>query len=83
MLSIYLTLVHRIEGIGLSLNDFWEMDTWTTSMFYLTELALIEEEKKSAKGKSGRDTGDGYGVEENEDVVDLYEEMFVDESSDY
>lgn len=82
MLSIYLTLVHRIEGIGLSLNDFWEMDTWTTSMFYLTELALIEEEKKASK-KGSKFSSNEYEVEENEEVRDLYEEMFVDESSDY
>ena len=83
MLSIYLMLVHRVEGIGLSLDDFWEMDTWTTSFFYLSELAIIEEEQRSAKQYENKSGGDGYGFEENEETVALYEEMFVDESEDY
>lgn len=79
MLSIYLTLVHRIDGIGLSLDDFWKMDTWTTSLFYQTELELIQKEEKAYKNKGKTDP-----EEENNPVIEeLYEEMFIDESRDY
>lgn len=79
MIGIYLTLIHRIHGIGLSLNDFWEMDTWTTSLIYQTELKLIEKEEKTQHKE--------YSVnpeeKNNPQVTELYEEMFVDESKDY
>lgn len=72
MLDIYLLLVHRIEGIGLTLNDFWEMDTWVTSKFYLTELDLIEREERASNGKSSVNPED-YNSPEAEAV---FEEMF-------
>ena len=49
LLDIYFLLVHRIEGLGLSLNDFWAMDTWTTSRLYCLELDLIDKEEKEVK----------------------------------
>lgn len=53
LIDMYMLLVHRIEGIGLSLDDFWRMDTWVLSKLYLTELHLIEmEEKQSKKGNT-------------------------------
>lgn len=78
MIGIYLTLIHRINGIGLSLNDFWEMDTWTTSLIYQTELKLIEKEEKT-QHKSNVNPEE----KNNPQVTKLYEEMFVDESKDY
>lgn len=71
LIDMYLVLVHRIEGIGLSLDDFWKMDTWVLSKIYLTELYLIEKEEKQFKGKKG-------GQEELNDPAteDLYLEMF-------
>ncbi len=74
LIDIYLVLVHRIEGIGLSLDDFWKMDTWTLSKIYLTEIELIEKEKREMKGKSGKQ-------EELNDPAteDLYHEMFGDD----
>lgn len=72
MLDVYLLLVHRIEGIGLSLEDFWNMDTWTVSKFYCLELELIEKENKEFKNKGH----DDYSDENNPEVDDLFEEMF-------
>ena len=51
LLSIYKLLVHRMKGLGLSLKEFWETDTWTISFLYLTELDLIDEEERQSKGK--------------------------------
>jgi hypothetical protein len=71
LIEMYLVLVHRIEGIGLSLDDFWRMDTWVLSKIYLTELELIEKEKKEFKGNKN-------DPEELNDPAteDLYYEMF-------
>ena len=56
LIEMYMMLVHRIEGIGLSLDDFWKMDTWVLSKIYLTEVYLIEkEEREYKKGKSSSD----------------------------
>ena len=73
LIDVYNLLVHRINGINLSLNDFWKMDTWILSKLYLTEQELIrQEEKDLKKGKSDPE-------EENSDeMTDLYEEMFTD-----
>lgn len=38
LLNIYFLLAHRIKGLGWSLNDFWEADTWTTSTIILEPL---------------------------------------------
>ena len=49
LIEMYMLLVHRIEGIGLSLDDFWKMDTWILSKIYLTEIHLIDEENRKMK----------------------------------
>lgn len=74
LIEIYSLLVHRIEGIGLSLDDFWKMDTFTVSKLYLDELYLIERENKKMKGK-------GINQEELNDPAteDLYYELFGDD----
>lgn len=71
LIDMYMVLVHRIEGIGLSLDDFWKMDTWILSKIYLTEIELIEKEQKEYGKKKG-------GQEELNDPAtdDLYYEMF-------
>lgn len=76
MLEIYLLLVHRIKGIGLSLDDFWEMDTWTLSLLYLAELEIIEHENKEYNKKSK----DSYAStnKNNPEMEALFEEMFDD-----
>lgn len=51
MLGIYKLLVHRMKGLGMSLKEFWETDTWTISFLYLTELDLIDEEERRMDGK--------------------------------
>ena len=71
LIDIYNLLVHRINGINLSLNDFWKMDTWILAKIYHTEQELIRQEEKDLKGKSDP-------TEENSDEMsDLYEEMFT------
>lgn len=68
-IEIYSVLAHRIKGLGWSLKEFWECDTWTTSKLYCMELELINEEDK--KLKEGTDEAN-----DSEEMVDLYEEMY-------
>jgi hypothetical protein len=72
LLDIYILLVHRIEGLGWSLKDFWEADTWTTSKLYLLELDLIDKEDKELN--KHKDEAD-----DSEEMKDLYSEMWGDE----
>ena len=68
-LDIYFLLAHRIKGLGWSLTDFWQCDTWTTSKLYCMELNLIDEEEKELN--KGKDES-----EDSDEMVDLYEEMY-------
>ena len=72
LIDIYNLLIHRINGINLSLDSFWKMDTWILSNLYHTEQELIRQEEKDLKGKPDP-------TEENSDeMADLYEEMFTE-----
>ena len=71
-IEIYSLLVHRIKGLGLSLSEFWQWDTWTTSKMYCMELELIDAEEKELNK-------DKEEYNDDEEMVDLYEEMFGDE----
>lgn len=71
-LDIYFMICHRIKGIGLTLNDFWQWDTWTTSKIYCMEMELIEEEDEAFND-------DEDSKQDSEEMKDLYEEMFGDE----
>lgn len=73
LIDMYMVLVHRIEGIGLSLDDFWKMDTWVLSKIYLTEIDLIEKENRKLKGKGNQEELNDSATE------DLYHEMFGDD----
>lgn len=75
MIEIYLLLTHRIPGLGWTLNDFWEMDTWTTSKLYCTELDLIEKEENEYNNQ-GKNNLEDYNDPKTES---LYKEMFGDE----
>ena len=46
MLEEYFLLVRRIPGISLSVDEYWELDTWTTGKLLDMEKKIIEEEQK-------------------------------------
>ena len=69
MLEIYFLLAHEIKGLGWSLKDFWEADTWTTSKLYCMELELLE--KIESEPKESEDE-----KHDSEEMKELYEEMF-------
>lgn len=68
-IEIYSLLAHRIKGLGWSLSDFWQCDTWTTSKLYCMELELIDEEDKQLN--SNKDEAN-----DSEDMKDIYAEMY-------
>lgn len=47
MLEEYFLLVRRIPGIALSVEDYWNLDTWTTAKLLSMEREIIKEEMKS------------------------------------
>lgn len=71
LIEVYSLLAHRIKGLGWSLKDFWECDTWTTSKLYCMELDLIDEEEKQLNQSKDEQ-------HDSEDMKDLYLEMYGD-----
>lgn len=76
MLEEYFLLVRRIEGIGLSVDDYWNMDTWTTSKLLSMERKIMEEEQKAYSDKTEYTERPEGNSEEMNDLVD---EMSIDE----
>ena len=68
-IDIYFLLAHRIKGLGWTLKDFMECDTWTTSKLYCMECDVIEEEEQGIKG-------DSEEIHDSEEMKDLYAEMY-------
>ena len=77
MLEEYFLLVRRIQGIGLSVEDYWNMDTWTTSKLLNMERKIIEEEQKEydKDKKEYKERPDNNSDEMN----DLMDEMTIDD----
>lgn len=73
MLEEYFLLVRRIQGIGLTLDQYWEMDTWTTAKLLNMEKAIMDEEAKHNPNNKTeyKERPDGNSEEMN-DLVDEY-----------
>lgn len=76
-LEEYFLLVRRIQGIGLSVDQYWEMDTWTTSKLLRMEEAIIEVEQREYNKFNNvyEERPDGNSEEMN----DLVDEMTIDD----
>ena len=76
MIEEFFLLVRRIQGIGLSIDDYWEMDTWTTAKLLNMERQIIEEEQKeyNKQNKVYEERPDGNSEEMN----DLVDEMTIE-----
>ena len=77
MIEEYFLLVRRISGLGLSIDDYWELDTWTTAKLLSLEQKIMEEEQKEFGKQENAYTErpDGNSEEMNE----LMDEMMIDE----
>lgn len=76
MLEEYFLLVRRIQGIGLTVDDYWDLDTWTTAKLLNMERKIIEEEQKEydKSNKSYEERPEGNSEEMN----DLVDEMTIE-----
>ena len=75
MLEEYFLLVRRIQGIGLSVEDYWNLDTFTTAKLLSMERRIIEEEQKAYSDKEEYvERPDGNSEEMNR----LMDEMMSD-----
>jgi len=78
----YFLVVRRVQGIGLSLNDFWNMDIDTFSQILNNEREIIKEEQKQyekqrleskSTSKTGKMTTPKF--EDSEEYLDIYESL--------
>ena len=76
MLEEYFLLVRRIQGIGLSIDDYWEMDTWTTAKLVSMEKAIMDEEAKHNPDNKKEYTERPDG--NSEEMNDLVDEMTIE-----
>ena len=76
MLEEYFLLVRRINGLGLSIQDYWELDTWTTAKLLDMEKQIMEEEQKeyNKQNKKYEERPQGNSDEMN----DLVDEMSIE-----
>ena len=79
MLEEYFLLVRRIQGIGLSINDYWELDTWTTAKLLSLEKAIIEEEQKEARKYNNKHDYIERPDANSDEMNDLVDEMTIDD----
>lgn len=77
MIEEYFLLVRRVQGIGLSIQEYWDLDTWTTAKLLSMERKIIEEEQKefNKDKKEYTERPDGNSDEMN----DLMDMMSVEE----
>jgi hypothetical protein len=73
MLEDYFLLVRRVQGIGLSVDEYWNLDTWTTAKLLNMERQIIEEEQKEYSKQNNEyiERPDGNSEEMN-NLVDEY-----------
>ena len=65
-----------MQGIGLSVDDYWDLDTWTTAKLLDMERRIIEEEQKEYNKQNNvyNERPDGNSEEMN----DLVDEMTIE-----
>ena len=71
MLEDYFLLVRRVQGIGLTIDQYWEMDTWTTAkLLDIEKSIMIEEQKNNPNSKTPYEERPDGNSEEMNDLVD-------------
>jgi hypothetical protein len=74
MLEEYFLLVRRIPGISLSVEEYWNLDTWTTAKLLGLERNIIEDENKEYNKNQYKERPD----ENSEEMNDLVDEMTIE-----
>jgi len=73
MLEDYFLLVRRIPGISLSVEEYWELDTWTTAKLLDMEKSIINEEMKD--NPNNKNEYVERPKDNSEEMNDLVDEM--------
>lgn len=76
MLEEYFLLVRRVKGLGLSVDDYWRLDTWTTAKLLDMERKIIEEEQKEYDKQNNKYEERPEG--NSEEMNDLMDEMTLE-----
>ena len=76
MLEEYFLLVRRIQGISLSVEQYWELDTWTTAKLLNMERQIIKEEQKEFN--KDKNTYEERPEGNSEEMNDLVDEMTIE-----
>lgn len=76
MLEEYFLLVRRIPGISLSVEDYWNLDTWTTAKLLDMERKIMEQEAKEFGDKKEYNERPD---ENSDEMNDLVSELSVEE----
>lgn len=68
-------MVRRIQGISLSVQEYWDLDTWTTAFLLDTERKIMEAEQESYNENSNtyKERPDGNSEEMNE-LMDMLQD---------
>lgn len=69
----YFLLVRRIQGIGLSIDEYWQLDTWTTAKLLDMERNIIEEEQREYNKQNNK--YEERPRDNSEEMNDLMDEM--------
>ena len=77
MLEEYFLLVRRINGLGLSIQDYWELDTWTTAKLLDMEKQIMDEEQReyNKQNKVYEERPEGNSDEMNDLVDEMSQEV--------
>ena len=75
MLNDYFLLVRRIPGLSMSVEDFWELDTWTTQKLLDMELQIIEKEEEQMNEIEGKHKYSEEHEGDSEDMKNIMEMM--------
>ena len=77
MLEEYFLLVRRINGLGLSIQDYWELDTWTTAKLLDMEKQIMDEEQReyNKQNKKYEERPQGNSEEMNDLVDEMSQEI--------
>jgi len=76
MIEEYFLLVRRIPGISLSIEDYWNMDTWTTSKLLLMEKEIMKQEQENMPNTKKQYVERPEG--NSEEMNDIVDEMTIE-----
>lgn len=78
MLEDYFLLVRRIPGMSLSVDDYWDLDTFTTQKLLKLELEIMEKEQEQMDKLDKKNNYVEQPEGNSEEMNDLMDSMSVE-----